>query len=242
MRLDLPRAVLLTTVVSVVASVLITALLNLAQSSPMVQRNTMVAAIAVPLIVAPIIGHIAWSLFFEVERSRALLLQASMRDDMTQLFNRRHFMERLETATAQSLRSGRALSVLMIDADDFKAINDSHGHAVGDTVIRQLAAALVGGLRPGDVVARYGGEEFIALLPDTTLEDASHAAERLRARVEEGLAPMLQDGPERITVSIGLSSFVGADDSTAELLIRADRALYQAKAAGRNRVVGLPHA
>jgi diguanylate cyclase (GGDEF)-like protein len=155
----------------------------------------------------------------------------STRDGLTGVPNRRHFDETLAREWRRAARSQRPLSLLMLDIDYFKRLNDTAGHQAGDDCLRAVATMLSESLqRAGDVVARYGGEEFAVLLPETDKADAQHLAERLRARV---------DAAGSITVSIGVATVVPpADASGCETLVRnADSALYEAKRAGRNRVV-----
>ena len=162
------------------------------------------------------------------DRTMELLETLSVTDALTQLPNRRRLMERMELEIMRAKRSGRPLSLLMLDLDHFKKINDTFGHQVGDEVLCTFADAVGEMVREVDLVARYGGEEFSVVLCDTPLAGARVVAERIRKTVEalSGNVP---------TVSIGL--VVWASDSTAEQLIaRADKALYRAKKSGRNRV------
>ena len=158
-------------------------------------------------------------------------------DALTGCLNRRAFMERLERELDRVRRYGVFLSVLMIDIDRFKDINDTHGHLVGDSVLRQLGDLLRAEVRSVDLAARYGGEEFVIVLPDTEDEGALYFAERLRKRVEEQNFSETGD-PLRVTVSIGVAAAsVEGEITEPELLIaRADEALYRAKNEGRNRV------
>ncbi|HXF82358.1 MAG TPA: GGDEF domain-containing protein [bacterium] len=155
-------------------------------------------------------------------------------DPLTELHTRRHFIELAEREYARTRRYGRPLAALMLDVDHFKQINDRFGHGAGDAVLRTVAAQLRASLRDIDLVARYGGDEFIALLPESTVENALDIAERLRARVAAAAGGV---GPQRIaaTVSVGVASADGTSNLEA-LLRRVDQALYQAKAAGRNTV------
>lgn len=159
-------------------------------------------------------------------------------DPLTGLANRRAAGERLEAARAHALRHGEPLSVLMLDIDHFKRVNDVHGHADGDRVLVALADALREELRAGDLGARHGGEEFLAVLPASGASQAREAAERVRAHVQALRIP-LADGPLSITISIGVAT-LHADESCAALLARADAALYRAKEGGRNRCVAAP--
>jgi|GEM_PF-1826046 len=156
-------------------------------------------------------------------------------DGLTRLANRRHFMERAESEFERSRRYGRELSAFLLDADHFKAINDSYGHDAGDRTLRLLAATCRESLRHLDIIGRYGGEEFVVLLPETSAALALDTAERLRKRIEELRIPA-KDREIRLTVSIGVATADAATESVAALINQADRALYEAKRGGRNRV------
>jgi len=160
-------------------------------------------------------------------------------DYLTGVFNRRHFMAlgRAEIERARRYRSG--LSILMLDVDFFKRINDRYGHHVGDAVLRTLADGCRDALRSLDVFGRLGGEEFAILLPETEREAAAEVAERLRLRLADAQVPAEGGRVVRFTVSIGVASMSSPDDSIDALLNTADRALYAAKRAGRNRVHAL---
>jgi diguanylate cyclase (GGDEF)-like protein len=158
-------------------------------------------------------------------------------DGLTGLANRRSAMDRLDAEIAQAHRRGQALTVLTLDLDHFKRVNDTYGHAAGDRVLIEFAAVLRDCLRLGDLGARIGGEEFLALLPQTEAGVAMQVAERIRTHCES-MCVISDDGASiRFTISIGLAE-LAADDNAAALLGRADRALYRAKNSGRNRVVG----
>jgi diguanylate cyclase (GGDEF)-like protein len=170
-----------------------------------------------------------------VTRLVAELQHRSRHDTLTGLLNRRAMDEALAAQLQRSLRNGEAFAVMMIDIDHFKSINDRHGHAVGDGALRHLAALLRTAVREVDRVARYGGEEFVVLLPDVSLADAQPLAERLREQVaSQGHV----QGPLALafTVSIGVAEWRPGHDDLAQLLSRADAALYRAKQAGRDRV------
>lgn len=157
-------------------------------------------------------------------------------DDPTKLLNRRQFLASLEAEYRRSVLSNANLSVLMIDADNFKQINDRHGHAAGDTVLRALAERCCSVLRKSDVVGRVGGEEFAATLAETDLQAGFETAERLR-RVVERHPVELGGSPIPVTVSLGVAAREGNVVHPQELLKLADRALYEAKATGRNKVI-----
>ena len=153
-------------------------------------------------------------------------------DALTGLPNRRAGTERLEAEFLRSRRSGAPWSVLMVDVDHFKRVNDTFGHDVGDLVLQHVAKVLKSSARATDLVARLGGEEFMVVLPDTNLEDARLVAEKLRAALEANPAP--QAG--RVTASLGLACCGTGDASAEAVLKRADEGVYRAKTAGRNRV------
>jgi len=177
----------------------------------------------------------------ELEQKRAELEQLSRTDGLTGLINRRHFNERLEAEFARSVRYRAPLSCLMMDLDHFKKVNDTYGHPFGDVVLKEVAGAARRALRDVDVIARYGGEEIIALLPETSAEEAWRAAERLRLAVE-AMRLTCRTGREPVivkcTASLGVATFPSEGiESAAELLQAADECLYAAKKGGRNQVV-----
>ncbi|WP_420102507.1 PleD family two-component system response regulator [Bosea sp. (in: a-proteobacteria)] len=169
-------------------------------------------------------------------------LQSSMEmavlDQLTGLHNRRFMDSRLASMFDESVMRARSLSLLVLDVDHFKTVNDSWGHDAGDEVLREFAERVRSCTRGIDVVARMGGEEIVVLLPDTAAPAAQAVAERIRERVEQQGFP-IQAGQRqiRVTVSIGVSSRKAGDQSSADMMKRADDALYQAKAGGRNRVI-----
>jgi diguanylate cyclase (GGDEF)-like protein len=169
-------------------------------------------------------------LFDEVERLARI-------DGLTGTYNRRYFMELAQMQFDSARRFSQPLSALMLDFDDFKSVNDRHGHAVGDQVLRGLADRCRSALRSIDLLGRYGGEEFAILLPNTERHSgAAVLAERIRQRIDE--APVNTDaGPIHVTVSVGVASVDDSTEDLGALLKRADLALYEAKQAGRNRVV-----
>ncbi|RQO78827.1 diguanylate cyclase [Acidovorax sp. FJL06] len=163
--------------------------------------------------------------------NRALDLQART-DALTGLLNRRGFETQMAFALALARRSTRPLSLIAVDVDHFKRVNDTYGHEAGDEVLRRLARTLEMRLRGSDVIARLGGEEFVALLPDTDLEGARAIAQALVTATAQQQDPVVGT----ITVSAGVASMRGAQDSGSALLRRGDMALYEAKGQGRNRV------
>ncbi len=168
----------------------------------------------------------------KLERDKELLQELSSTDRLTKLYNRAKFEELFEHERKQSERYNTPLSLIMLDLDDFKEVNDTYGHHAGDLVLQDIASILTHTSRASDVVARWGGEEFLILTPKTSLEQAMQLAEKIRAIVENHSFPA-EVG--RKTGSFGVACY-HSQDSLTHLLLRADQALYQAKEDGRNRV------
>ncbi|CAA2145199.1 GGDEF domain-containing protein [Methylobacterium bullatum] len=167
---------------------------------------------------------------------REKLRNQALRDPLTGLYNRRYMEDSLDRYVRIAEREGRKVSVIMIDLDHFKRLNDEHGHATGDAVLREAAAAIVGALRETDVACRYGGEEMIVFLPDCSLEDAALKAEQIRERIEA-----LSGGHgAKVSASLGVSSLPSTSSNSADLVKAADTALYRAKHGGRNQVAVAP--
>lgn len=155
----------------------------------------------------------------------------SITDPLTQLFNRLRINQILDQEMARSSRYGGALSVIMIDLDNFKQVNDNYGHLIGDEVLKQTAQLLKSILREHDAIARWGGEEFLIVCPQTPLTQAKQVAEKLRTVIENAVFPEV----DKVTCSLGVASYT--IDDTRDLFVgRADRALYKAKSLGRNQV------
>jgi diguanylate cyclase (GGDEF)-like protein len=164
------------------------------------------------------------------------LMSSALRDGLTRLFNKRYFLERLDSELKFAQRHGVALSLLLLDLDHFKKINDTMGHLAGDIVLTTIGSVLLKAVRNEDVVARFGGEEFAIILRAIEVEGAHLMAERLRKLVEQTAVP--HNGQHlRATISIGLASYPSTPCKTLEELVEAaDKALYRAKNSGRNRV------
>ena len=176
----------------------------------------------------------------ELAQALEQIRQLATHDDLTGLLNRRAMLDRMQLEQRRSLRSGSPLLIALLDIDHFKVVNDTHGHAAGDLVLQSFADTVRRNVRDTDVLARWGGEEFVLLLCDTPAADAVALMERLRQAVQAMQVPVPQGGgPITVTVSIGLARHTPADP-LAGTLERADRALYAAKAGGRNRVVPAP--
>lgn len=158
------------------------------------------------------------------------------RDPLTDLFNQRVFWELSTYEIGRAQRNAYSFGLLLIDIDNFKLVNDNHGHSVGDTYLQRFARQVQGALRDGDILARYGGDEFVALLPEATLETVVVVAQRIRSAVEQ-LEILTPDGIRlRGTVSIGLAVYPDHADSTKDLLMFADNMMYRAKSAGKDQV------
>ena len=168
-------------------------------------------------------------------------LELSVVDQLTGLYNRRYMTNQLALWMKRAATGEQALSVVAIDIDHFKLVNDSHGHEAGDLVLQQFADRIRANVRPKDIVCRPGGEEFLVIMPETGGELAGRAAERIRMAVAS--EPFDLDGqagsPLEVTVSAGVAAYQGEEDTVASMLKRADTALYEAKSSGRNRVTNI---
>ncbi|HUN90587.1 MAG TPA: tetratricopeptide repeat-containing diguanylate cyclase [Burkholderiaceae bacterium] len=201
------------------------------------ERLRQAQVVALGLFVALLVAALAYAAT-KVRQARRLRDLATT-DELTGLLNRRATLAFLDGALAEGRRAGAALSVMMIDADHFKRINDGHGHAVGDDVLRHLARTLASGLRTQDRIGRFGGEEFLAILPSTSLAEAAAVAERIRELVCRHAAPVGRVALQ-LTVSIGVAEAAGSRESGSNLIAVADAALYDAKERGRNTVSTTP--
>lgn len=192
---------------------------------------------------------IAWTFYFfllnsarlelDLETAHRELTEIANTDPLTGLHNRRYFFQQAEIEFQRARRYGHQLAFIVLDADEFKSINDNYGHDAGDAALLQLAAIFRREVRPFDLVARFGGDEFIIMLVDANDEEALSVAERIRDLVE--MAPVICDSRTvQIRLSAGVSSFLPIDDELRIVLKRADRALYHAKNEGRNLVRTAP--
>jgi len=167
-----------------------------------------------------------------------LSLEMAVTDGLTGLHNRRYMETHLAALVEQAAGRGKALSILVLDIDFFKPINDTYGHDAGDDVLREFAVRIRKAIRGIDLACRYGGEEFVVVMPDTDMAVASMVAERLRRRIAgEPFVLSQSDQAIEVTISVGIAVLSGPEDSAAALIKRADQALYRAKRDGRNRVV-----
>ena len=173
----------------------------------------------------------------DLRRALEQLEQLALQDPLTGLANRRRFTERFDYDVAQAARTKTPLSLLMVDIDHFKAINDEYGHLAGDSCLKALAKLLTATVRAIDLVARFGGEEFVVLLPDTSVTQSFIAGERMRCAVQARPVAIREGTPPvAVTVSVGAATSEGSSPKLEEILARADEAVYRAKRAGRNQV------
>ena len=174
----------------------------------------------------------------ELEKAQIELKELANRDSLTNLYNRRYLSEISEELLLLAKRQTIPLSVLMIDIDKFKNINDTYGHDVGDEVIKLLANSLIKNVRQSDIVARLGGEEFVVILSDSDIDNAQIKAEDIRKNIEKLEHKLENSTIIKFTVSIGVSGYdIENDFSFDKVLKKSDEALYEAKESGRNKVV-----
>lgn len=188
------------------------------------------------LMVLNLISDIAASavekaILYDHEREKAII------DELTKAYNHRFFQEMLNHQIAESIRNKEPLSLIMLDIDNFKMINDKYGHQTGDTVLKEITSVMKERIRNSDILSRYGGEEFTIILPKTPAEKCHNLAEDLRKVIEDRKILSLDGKGLSITVSIGISEFPSHADNKNDLVAAADRALYMAKEEGKNKSI-----
>jgi two-component system cell cycle response regulator len=167
-----------------------------------------------------------------------LSLEMAITDQLTGLHNRRYMSRHLDNLISSAQKSGKPLAFLIMDIDYFKAVNDTHGHDIGDEVLKEFANRIAANVRGIDLACRYGGEEFVVVMPDTEISFAYSIAERLRKSIETTPVEISRaPGKLNITISVGIAASEKNGDTAEKLLHRADQALYRAKRSGRNRVI-----
>ncbi|MET0598490.1 MAG: GGDEF domain-containing protein [Mesorhizobium sp.] len=247
MRIIAAKSILVA-VLSAIASVLLTATIVPAVGGTLDQNAWLMSTLCPLLIAGPCSAFTFWQneklatahrqlkeVHAELATTHRRLLEKSRRDDMTGMLNRESFFAALEAGRGATMRG----ALLIIDADHFKSINDSHGHLTGDSALLEIAAAIRRGVRAGDVLGRIGGEEFAAILPGAADTEAVGVAERIRREVEQ-IRFVCGDLTVPLTVSIG-GTGCRSDASVSDLMRAADRRLYEAKRRGRNRAIIEPY-
>jgi diguanylate cyclase (GGDEF)-like protein len=236
-RLGALRSTALLTAVSALASVALTYLWLRLKGDPVVGDSLYIALfVAVPM--SAVASGVATRLVVSLEDARRRLHELAMTDPLTGLRNRRHFVQWAQRELELAQRHDLPLALLVLDIDHFKRINDQHGHAAGDDVLVEIGRRCAQALRGTDLLARWGGEEFIALLPNTPAPLAQQLGDRLRAAAAAGIQLPL-GLPLTVTVSIGVAgraTGTGPAPTLDALIQAADRALYDAKRAGRDQV------
>lgn len=172
----------------------------------------------------------------EIESLQAILREQAIRDSLTGLFNRRYLHETLEREFSRAVRNKYMVSVMLMDIDHFKHINDTYGHAAGDEILRALSVTISLNIRKEDIPCRYGGEEFVIVMPDAPLHSAEQRARALHKKINS-IKVDFEDQKLQVTVSLGIAAFPLHGDTGEQLLMCADQALYKAKQIGRNRVI-----
>jgi diguanylate cyclase (GGDEF)-like protein len=194
------------------------------------------ATVGINLTALILLAYVAMVIAREQRRARDAAIRLSTVDPLTSLFNRTFFFAAIDREIARSMRSGRGFCLLMMDLDELKAINDRHGHFVGDRVLRAVGEVISEGVRRIDIAARYGGDEFVVLLPETEATGAYVVAEKIRM----GAAELNLPGTElKTSLSVGVVSYPDDGRTPDELMISADQAMYASKRSGKNRVMGL---
>jgi diguanylate cyclase (GGDEF)-like protein len=234
-RFGLLAVVVAVTIGSIILSAVISATFHFAIGLPM-RASAWAVTLVCPTLIAPLMSWWAFDLVLKVERAHEQLRVLSTIDPLTGIFNRRYFMDRLREEIDRAKRYGTSFAVAFIDVDNFKRINDEHGHLSGDDILQQLTRICAEHVREIDTLARIGGEEFALLLPQTPPAEAERLVERLRASVAATRAK-IGDGWLDVTVSIGLTNSSLDMLDVNGILRRADEALYDAKRQGKNRLV-----
>ncbi len=244
MLLSCPRwvAVAGITAASVGGSVLATVAAVSLSPAPPHWASALCIAVLIPTLVAPLCSWPVIGIMHELELARAAALRVASTDLLTGALSRRRFIEIAEELAGQAVGMGRPYAVLLMDVDDFKGVNDQHGHRSGDEVLIEVVRRCEAALRPGDHLARWGGEEFVALLPAALTGDAIAVALRLRAVIADQPV-VVRSGTVRVTASLGVASSDIGVDHLERLLVMADRAMYEVKRNGKNNVMaaGEPH-
>ncbi len=228
----------LLTVASIAISLIITASVNLLSDGTVGVMGLIVAVVA-PALISPIFGGWTLRLAQRLDVTQEQLRHLAITDELTQAHNRRYFFEVAEQELARVRRSGEVFSVVILDMDDFKHINDTYGHLVGDDVLRTVSAVCIANARAMDTFARYGGEEFVFLLPRMNRAAALTFCGRVQRALSE--ARLVEQGRTiQFSASIGVATFEPTTADVYSLISQADRALYAAKSRGKNSIMASP--
>lgn len=234
-------AVVVITLLSIASSALISSGISLGLFHDSMDLRAWTATLLTPAMIAPVMTSLILRLVLQLDNAHAQLHRLIHFDHLTEIYNRRYFMQALEFEVERA-RSGARFALAIVDVDDFKRINDQYGHPIGDLVLRQVAQACRASVRDTDVVARIGGEEFAFLFPNSPLDAANALAERLLVCIR-ALRIVVQGQPLSVSVSVGLTAMNSRDAELETALRLADKALYAAKAGGKNRLeILLPQA
>jgi diguanylate cyclase (GGDEF)-like protein len=194
-----------------------------------------ISAIGIVVLILAIIYLISNAFIKDLKNAEQKLVEMAIKDPLTGLLNRREALNRLKEEIARAERYGTPLSLILIDIDHFKQVNDTYGHGAGDQVLMELARIMPITLREYDIICRYGGEEFLVVTPETSIDTTREVAERLRCTIEDLELELDADTRIGVTISCGVSA-LRKDESLERFITRADEALYRAKSEGRNRV------
>lgn len=232
-----PRVIALSVIVSVVGSVVLTLAGLLAVNTP---PAWIAYGLGMTVVIAAVISftvtRVVVALLHQVKEARERAETMARTDSLTGVLNRRSFVEGAARVLAADAAKGDPVSLILLDVDDFKVINDAHGHDVGDDVLTQVARRCGAAVRDGDLVARWGGEEFVVLLPGASREVAAGIAERILSSITQVGVP----AGGRVTASVGTATAEGGPRGGLQGLVsRADQAMYRAKRAGKNAVHSL---
>jgi diguanylate cyclase (GGDEF)-like protein len=234
-KLGLFRSLTLLTALSVSMSVAIVSVVEMFMFGR-IRPLVLFEASVTPMLIAPPIIFTLLHLTFKLDEAEREFHLLATTDPLTKIYNRRYVLELAEAELLRVRRYGGRFSILLLDIDHFKQINDVYGHFAGDAVLRAASDLFRAQVRPSDTVGRYGGEEFLILLPETNCTEACEVAERFRQNLEE--TTLVYDQIRlRITTSIGVAFGSSRTKNLNSVLATADRVLYQAKHMGRNRVV-----
>jgi diguanylate cyclase (GGDEF)-like protein len=234
-KLGRRNLVFIVSVISTLLSVGISSVMHWVVDDEIKISGLLVSAL-VPLVITPTVGGFFFRAYFELDEVKTQLTHLSVTDDLTQVYNRRYFIGRANYELSRAKRYGHVFSMLLLDLDDFKQINDEYGHPAGDEVLQMVANTCLRESREVDVLARYGGDEFALLIPGQHEMQAVQYANRLRRLLAE--SKIMYDGHELgVTSSVGVVTWTQEIVDLERLIYLMDKALYEAKRAGKNRTV-----